>query len=565
MNQDQNLTDLDERGRAAAHDLRARAGRRPAPPFDPERAPTVPLATNDSGRPTSPLRQPWLAAAAIVAVALLATGLWVGTRGDDNDDQADQVISGTIQPYLPTVVPDGMSLAGVAESDGEDPWGSQEGWGPLLAFGPVPDDPRIGVTVVRDGFSAEADGTPSGRAVSVGDRTGYLAEDDALGVPSVEVPANEEGDGPSLIVFGPGADEETLVKVAAGTTVSGLVATVAPDALPSGWALLYSEPDGLMALSPLATVRGASSAKTMIGFYTEPLMERTLGVTSTATKNDGLVYLQRLAMTSVETTTVRGHTAVLGTSSTHSDRGELWLWTVRWSERPGEVIAVEGIGMTRDEVIAAAESLEPVEPGRWNELVEATKLGDLQPDRSGDGPSVELGRGQFADGTAWVLRYRSQATGEDGSISGETLDLTVALSGDSSSGESSSGFGTAIGEGGEVVEQPPEVFRLVNTTEKVGRAFSAGLVSDDVARVEVRRADGTVVGDAEVIRAEVIRAEGVVAWVVELTADATTLVAFDADDTELATTEAPRYRNDEFHPVGEPIPGSGPTTTSGGG
>src|SRR5690606_8730533 len=88
-------------------------------------------------------------------------------------------------------------------------------------------------------------------------------------------------------------------------------------------------------------------------------------------------------------------------------------WVVRWTERPGEMLSLSGLGLTREELLAAAETLQPVDPTRWRELLEATALGDLHV-YDGDRPSVEMGRGRFADGTAWVLRYVAGGTDEGG-------------------------------------------------------------------------------------------------------------------------------------------------------
>jgi hypothetical protein len=214
-------------------------------------------------------------------------------------------------------------------------------------------------------------------------------------------------------------------------------------------------------------------------------------------------------------------------------------------ERPGEMVTVAGLGLDRAEVLAAAESITPVDPAQWEELLEATALGDLVASFD-ETPGLELGRGRFEDGTAWVLRYRPPTTDEDGTHS-EQLDLVVALPGSSNSSFSS--VGTAIDESGTPIGAPAEVFRSTTTLEKGGRAFAAGLLRDDVARVELRNEAGAVVGQAEVVVAE-----DLVAWVAELSGETAVAVAFTADGEEAGTTDIARYHD------GEMSTGPSPTT-----
>lgn len=579
MNEDHILNDLDDRARAAVTDLRGRAAARPAPAFDPDRAPTVPLApASGSGRSTG---KPWFAAVAAVAVmALLAAGLWFGTRDDgDSNDVADQVVSGSIQPYLPTVVPDGMELAGVGESDGSDGMDPELNgeFGPLTTFGPAVDDPRLAVTVIRDGIRADSSDLEDSRPVAVGDRTGFLAETSGLGGLILEVPANEEGDGPSIILFGPDLDEEVLVQVARGVTVDGLRATVAPDSLPEGWQRLATEPTGLMALSgPMAVMRGSFAERVVGAYYGSNDPERFLTVSSAERPGESL-HTQRLVLDGAEMIRVRGHQALIGymqpdTVDLEPGATATWseqYWSIQWMERPGEMVSLGSLGLTRDELVAAAESLEPVEPTRWKELLEATALGDLEPSYDDGRPSVEMGRGRFDDGTAWVLRYTAAGSDESGSYE-DSVELDVAISGDSSYSSSFSEVGTAIDGEGNPIEVPAPVFRSTGQLEKAGRAFASGLVRGDVTRVEVRAADGSVMGDAELVTAE-----GQVAWVVEVTADASELVAYGPDGTELGTDQLPGLNDGSgssdgggTSSGGEPvlettIPAPGPTTTGG--
>lgn len=617
MNDDQILNDLDERARAAAEDVRAVAAGRPVPAFDPDLAPTVPLATAGSAR--SRLPRPFLAAAAAAVVILLGVGLWIGTRDDsDGTDVAEQVVSGSIQPYLPTVVPEGMELTGAAESDGSaDPNMSTSGYvGPLSTFGPAVDDPRLAAFATSEpSYDSDADSASSASAtvecverledgatieecrsvssdsddpgstsgeqetstdvgdlapdrnrqeIAVGDRTGYLQTIDGMPGMSLEVPSADGADGPVINVYGRDVSVEILVTAAEAATVDGLEVSVPSAGLPAGWKLLDTDPDGVFMISPIAAVRGSMESRSAASYYVDGTQQRSLMVMSLARPATSL-HTMRLFADSVETITVRGHEAIVGRFPSGGSSGDgttvEWgeSWVVRWMERPGEALWVGGFGVSRDEVLAAAESLEPVEPTRWSELVEATALGDLQPEGFDAEPQVEIGRGRFDDGTAWVLRGSDEDT--------DDLALSVALFGDSSGYGSTEVRATEplIGPDGQPVETEPETFTLVSGLDQAGRSFSYGFVDPTATLVELQRPDGTRIDEAELVTSN-----GRKAWVVELTDDAATVVALTADGTELGRS-----------PVGDggapdpllpgamqettiPAPNPGPATTAGG-
>ena len=69
----------------------------------------------------------------------------------------------------------------------------------------------------------------------------------------------------------------------------------------------------------------------------------------------------------------------------------------------------------------------------------------------------------------------------------------------------------------------------MTTIEDEDRTFAAGFVSDDVVAVELRRPDGSVLGNAEIVTGA-----GHTGWVTELTLPTTVAVALDADGDEVA-------------------------------
>src|SRR5690606_14947682 len=146
------------------------------------------------------------------------------------------------------------------------------------------------------------------------------------------------------------------------THLDGLEVTVGSKGLPSGWRLLDTDPEGLALISPMAAVRGATGARSMAAYYVHAPAQKTLIVDSTARPATSL-HTQRLFLESAEAVRVRGHEAVVGRfPAGSSDAGEGvtigWQegWVVRWTERPGEMLSLAGLGLTRAELLAAAET-----------------------------------------------------------------------------------------------------------------------------------------------------------------------------------------------------------------
>jgi hypothetical protein len=543
MTDPQTIDQLDERGRRAGRELLQRADTRPRPTFDPDLAGIVPSA----GRPPRHLdRRPLLAAASVAAVvaALVGAAVWTGTRDEGDRAPAAQVTSDSIRPYLPAVLPAGLELAGVAEQGVPGSSTAEPGLGALHTFGPVSDDPRLGVLVMADALDDDAP------TIAVGDRTGRLHDlGDAGFGPILEVPTSPDT-GPYLWFLGPGLGRDELVGIAAATTLDGYLPVIADDALPDGWERQGAVAAGMEAISPIAGMRAGANDHVLVAQHEGSESGRALMVS--VSSQVALVDAQRLFLTDTTEVEVRGHRAVVGRWNLGGNADEMWV--ARWVERPGEALTVNGIGLSLDEVLAAAESLEPVEPTRWAELVEATALGDL-----GRGPiegaGTELGRGEFADGTAWVLRLTAPGSGADSGLDG-TLELDVALAGDSSSTSGSmSSVGTAIDEDGNPVELPDRVFGTMTTLEKGGRAFVSGLVRSDVTRVELYDERGAPLAAP----VTVVTADGHTAWVAELDGRATTVAAFGDAGPALARASVPTITGGRVD-----WDASGPTTTAGG-
>ena len=581
------IDDIDARGRAAASHVRTEASTRPVPTFDPERVTTVPAPTMNETDPRRPARL-LLAAAAVIAV-IAAGVVWSTSRGEDGQAPAGQVRSNLIRPYLPEPSPEGMKLAGVADIDGSgtDLTGTDAEGGPLITYGPAENDPRLGITVMAN--EMDLSGGETSETVQIGEQTAVIHDDPATGATMLAMALPGQPDGRTLMVIGNDSGRELVIEVAGQATVEGVTASLDVGRLPDGWRQLGTDPGGLAGASPMYAARGGGAGRAHIATFMGPGGEadQMLNVT-VAEADESSAFTQRLFLTDSEVTTVRGKTAVVGRLGSGADGFE--AWTLLWVERPGEAISLVGTGMDRRSLEAIAETLQPVEDARWRELLESTKLGDLLGWQD-PGQSQEVARGEFADGTGWVLRLvtydvvsdEGSGDGESSSESAEgtvgsagdaedveaqpTLELTVALSGSSSSSsEGGSAIASSTGEIGSETEPP--VFGQLSTTTIDDRTFGTGEVSDAVTKVVLVDRDGKVVAEAELVSGA-----GIHAWVAEMTPSGGDLarqpveaVAYDADGNELARRSVPWATGDgSMQFPGDPAPAPDMSTTTIGG
>ncbi|MEZ5181655.1 MAG: hypothetical protein R2702_07255 [Acidimicrobiales bacterium] len=470
-----------------------------------------------------------------------------------------------VRPFRATDVPAGLEVAGAAEVDGD---GDVVGLAsPLVLFGPSARDPRLGVTWF-DGETLSPD--DGGRTIEVDGREVTVLDTGGVIAPTVAVAAPGGGwfaaIGATLEV-----DELAQIAVAATGGADGVVVDAAD--LPDGWRRLGEDPSGLFGASAVGALRGAAGPGLRAVLYAtpgggssssssssassdrsdasddqtapEPVLPtpiRTLTVTSTP--GDELALdAARVTAPEVEELTVRGHRALLvevEIADTSDDPGSpVSSVAVSWLEAPGELVSVSGFGVDRDEVLRAAESVEPIPAGEWRDLVSRSQLGDLPGGAEGS-EGEEIARGELADGTAWILRD-STPEAEHPSV-----QLQVALAADTVS--SFGGVGSALGSGSEAALVSFELQEISD------RRFAAGGVSDEVAAVEVRTASGEVLDRPDLTAlAEIGRGSW---FVLEVPADATELVLLDADGATVDATDLVDVTG------GEPIEGGGVTPTS---
>lgn len=544
MTDHETFQDLDARAASAAGDLHAAAAARPRPAFDPDRSPAIPVGAPPAGdRRALPRRT--LAAVAAVAVLVVGGVIWAAARPDPDDPGPATITTDAPRPFVLGSLPKGFSLAGAAESTGTEESNDGSGSSPLAIYGPAADEPRLGVAVLGP-FDPDQLGVGA-EPVEVDGVQAYSYDGRGFGPRALVVPI----DGTGVMALAPTLDREALVDVVRGARIDGRSVVLRDGALPAGWSRVGEEPSLVGLVSPVAASRGAMGAGSFVAYTAgdvsssgaDPAEVKLVYVSSLA-GDEARLHAPELAASTVRRTTIRGHDAVVGSASVDGVDGSTSTSSfATWIERPGELIRLTAVGVADDELVRLAEGVEPIGGEAWRDLVERSQLGDFDDGRyqESQGALVEMARGRFDDGTAWVLRVWP-ADGEDPTGPNASVDLQVALGGDSSSG-SFSGTGTATGGGVEPAEQ---ALGASTSVQQAGRTFGAGFVGADVDSVVLVGEDG-----AELGRAQIVTGLGRRAWVAEAVDGGAEVVARAADGTELG--------RQGFGDGSAPIP-AGPTT-----
>ncbi|MBX3287099.1 MAG: hypothetical protein KF703_17255 [Actinobacteria bacterium] len=522
MNDHDTFHDLDARAARAAGDLRAAARARRRPAFDPERSPSIPVGAGGGGDRRGMPRRTLAAVAA--AVVLVAAGVvWAANRPHTEDDGPLTTTTDQPRPFVLGSVPKGFSLAGAGEITSSPAESGEAGSAPLVLYGTAADDLRLGLTTLGD-FDAEGIGAGAD-PFEVEGVEAYSFDGKGFGPRAVVVPV----DGTGVLALAPSIDREELVGLLGGARIDGDRVVLRDGALPDGWSRVGEEPSPLALVSPIAASRGATGPGSFVAYTsgdpTAELSDLQAVYVSSMPGDAARLHAPVLAATEVRGTTIRGHEALVGTSTVSAGDSSSTTAFATWMERPGELIRLTAMGVPVDELQRIAEDVEPAAPEAWKDLVERTQLGEFDSGqyRESQGGLQDMARGRFDDGTAWILRIWP-ADGEDATGPGASLDLQVALGGDSTAG-SSSGYGSSIGGDGEPAEQA-----LGSSTQlsQGGRSFGAGFVGADVATVVLVGRDGTELGEAEIVSGLGRRA-----WVAEATEGVAEVVARAADGTEL--------------------------------
>lgn len=514
MNDHDRLHQLDGRAERAAADLRDRAERRPVPPFDPDvTAPVLTLTTSRSAAdPGHPRLRSRRALAVAAAVALLAgAGAWAATSGDDGSDEGGvaTVPAEGLRAHVATDLPDGYTLVGAFTLSGDgDGEGQDQGAGepmPVSFYGTDDDDPQLAVASAGD---VEFDDGSLGDPVDVGGgRTARTLDAEGFGPASVLLTGPDQ----RLVVTSPSLSIAGMAEVTEGAELTDTGVTLDEGAMPEGWRLLASEPDLVSAGTPLAAFApsGAQHSAYYAGGPATDPTKQAISVTSLP-GDAARLATARLLLDDVRSVDIDGSPGLLGQLSMGVDGSDLTLRTVAWLDG-ATLVRVAGFDVGEDELLRVARGVRPADADEWDELVRSSELGELSDD---DGP--EIARGAFADGTEWVLRV--DGVEADGVVL--SADLSVGLPTSGSFSSSSSGSAKTSG------------LLALQTLDQGGRHFASGLVSTDVAAVELRRPDGTVIE-----RLDVLTGAGARAWVAELVADPTVVVALDAGGGEVDRQE----------------------------
>ena len=327
------------------------------------------------------------------------------------------------------------------------------------------------------------------------------------------------GDG--IIAMSSTANRDQLAALAVATTVADGTARIGATQVPSSWTLLGDDPVGIYGGSMTATMRGGllDARSTVYGQGTpdEGTAFRTLTATSRL-GGEAQVSVARLTADEVEDLEIDGRPAVLTMTEVPGAIGT--TRSITWQPRAGEVLTINGWGVSRDDLLAAARSATPLPEGEWEDLVRRSDLGML-----GDGEgSPVIATGSLPDGTPFALRA-SQVNG---------LDLQVAAvdEGEGSEGSSSSSFDT----GGDDL-----LLRSGISLEVGSRTFQAALVDPTVASAQIL-ADGDDVLTVDTTPVDLDDAGAAEAgdqvatsrWLVfEVPSGADEIVLLDADGNEL--------------------------------
>lgn len=591
---DEPLRALDTRAAGAATDLHDRAAARTVPTFDPDLVAARPLP---EARPAGRGRA--LAVAAIVVALAALAGVLITQlgHGDDGTDPA-KVVTTEPRPYVVADLPEGFALAGAGEITGtvRDQRGDGDGSrsGPLTVYGPSPEQPALGLAVLPrwEDDATETDGV---EPVQVGDRTAYRYDGYGLGRRALIVPQGDQ----AIVIVSPTLEASEVEAIAAEAEIAedGTVDLGGFD-LPSGWHEVGRAPDVLGSASPLL----ASADPNEVGKYV--LYERNAGQRvegsraseATPSVEDGSattvpdgdpesgpaseqgapeallpdfgmltvsstqgqqfdVQIAALFADSATKAEVRGHDALVTSSGLiDGDGGSTPMRSVTWLERPGEVLRVSGTGLEEADLVAAANSLELVTSAEWKDLVERSQLGEFDPANAGDPKKVKVADGRFADGTRWLL---AAVPSGDPDYPTPSVDLSVF----STDNSSSSSSGTASGDGSE----PLAAITATDLVSTRGQRFLGALVTPEVVRVELRNADGGVVGEPDLVEGGGYRGFAAVA-----PADAAIAVALAADGSErgrFVLADPDSFEGVEIEPgtvdTTEPDPNRGTSSSRG--
>lgn len=487
MTDDPTLTAVDERGRAAAAGVGAALADRPVPAFEPDLL-RVAVDGAPSGSPWRRSLVGLLAAAAAVLVVVAAV-VALAAQGDEDSTPADPIDPRDLRRYVLADPPEGYGVGQVLDPSSVVPDGMGFGAaGAMAVYGPDVASPRLGTFVWDDGDDVDVGDEPSiaeGRStVEVPGRRAWSLSDLIGGEGALLVDAGSS----YVAIFGVAAGSDALAAAAAEVTVTGDRAEIPARGLPDGWSALGDV--GYAETLPGFSVLGAGGSAWAVS-YSGSDADGSDAVLVRAVPGSVLTARSALLTTTdVTEVEVRGHDALLARSA-FVPGGPPWL-SLRWEERPGEVVEVSSASLTEDELLAQAEDLEVVGADGVDDL----RRQALETGADAPGAGV-VGRGRFADGSDWVLLH--DIPGLEPVTLRTTTDQVVSGS-----------HGSSADPGSPPVEEEP-LAGSVGYGMGSETAWAFGLLSDDVVEVRVRAQDG-----AEPAPVTIVEGDGFRGWVAEL-------------------------------------------------
>ncbi|MCU1452736.1 MAG: hypothetical protein JWN46_882 [Acidimicrobiales bacterium] len=493
MSEQEILNAVDARGRRAAATVRAALAERDVPRFRPDggvslraasagSAPSgappsvvaLPAPVDGPGAPAAPWRR-LAAVAAVVVLMVAAAAVWTLARSN-HDERPAGVTTPEPRPHVATWLPAGFRLVGAG---GSTTTGVAPPFGPLSLFGTDLDHPHLGVLLLPRGATPGNAGSGT-LQVDVAGQKGYLLHGGS-GVSTLGASVH----GRVVVLLAKDVDDRALVRLAGTVSVHGTRAGLDAGALPAGWRALGEDPQpalygALSSISGFAGIGAAYEAGT--GSVASGSNQSPLVAVTTVRGDDVALAVARLVGGPAEVVSVGGRRAVVTDNRFMTGSTPL---VVTWVDRPGEVVQVAGTNVGRADLVRVAQGVRVASDQEWRELGRRTNLGELSPSPG----TVEVGRGTFPSGIAWVLFAKPAPAGDGGSASPDLrVDVTAA-------GSAVSASGSTVGSG---PDQSPGLRSTTATLTTGGHRFVYGLAGPRLARVQLRSAGGIVAEGAAV-------------------------------------------------------------------
>ena len=338
-------------------------------------------------RGVRPSRRRWLLAAAAVLAVAAAAGSIVALTEDD----PPPVASGGGERLLPGWLPDGLAPSAAVDTKGISDLAPD---GRVVVYGPDPEapwtDPLLAIAESSEPW--EPPSVSGDAAVTVGGRPGVLrSTGDAVTV------AVDDGDR-LLIVVGHRVPEEAVLAAAEVATSGPSGPSIAPEALPAGFAEVARGPlSATFSLLPgYEYGTAALGHDTLAVSYIDPPTGRSVGLVQQPGTPADAAFV-RLGQPDARTVDVRGQEGLLLAWQTPDGPAQERM--LRWWEPSGMLVTLVSIGVGDDELLRIAGGLRPAAEGEVAALLEDRGAGEKD---IAAGSGFDLATGNQS-GQVWAL------------------------------------------------------------------------------------------------------------------------------------------------------------------